>query len=79
MINHISNLLSVNKTFAVFTFWTRMAVPVYTYCQNVHYFAGLQRWYQCYYPLISHQNILNPRADMHNAVYIWRENNATPH
>ena len=76
MINHILILLSVNKTNADFTSWICVGVPLCTYCQNVHYFADLQRLRQCYKSLVSPKNLSNLLTDMHHTVYVRWENRA---
>lgn len=79
MINRILISLSVNKTTADFTSQICVAVSLCPYCQNVHYFADLQRSRQCYEPLVNPKNLSNPLTDMHHAVSVRRENRVIYH
>ena len=79
MINHTLISLSVNKTTADFISQICVAVSLCPYCQNVHYFADLQRLRQCYEPLVNPKNLSNQLTAMPYAVYVRRENRVIYH
>ena len=59
MINHISSLLSVNKTSADFTFWVCGMVPLHPQYPNGRYLTDLQQLLQYHKFMASSENWSN--------------------